>query len=293
MRHEKLGIVSLLLLFVVLAWAATGSVVNATRGLAVAVDPSPRASRAPASRVAATTAVQVPEAIEAALRLDRDARRRVQQGLQNEGFDPGPPDGLFGPRTREAIRRWQEAREVPPTGYLDRAGIELLLGASTVSGGSTLPVSQAAASSSPVVAERAASPTPAVIVPADVRASREREPGSAESPTATQAPVPAQLPPEIFVDRHLVRVERLLAAGNHREAHAVLQQVIALREEHALTLPDEFAFRYAQVAFGAGLTEDAISSLNEYLLETGRQGTLYREALELLDSARGGPPACR
>ena len=29
--------------------------------------------------------------------LDRSTRRLIQQGLRNEGFDPGTPDGLFGP----------------------------------------------------------------------------------------------------------------------------------------------------------------------------------------------------
>ena len=46
-------------------------------------------------------------------------RRLIQQELRNEGFNPGAPDGLFGPRTRAAVRRWQEAQGRPPTGYLD------------------------------------------------------------------------------------------------------------------------------------------------------------------------------
>ena len=33
---------------------------------------------------------------ETALALDRPSRRLIQQGLRNEGFDPGTPDGLFG-----------------------------------------------------------------------------------------------------------------------------------------------------------------------------------------------------
>ncbi len=49
------------------------------------------------------TQVQDPSAVEAALELDRPTRRLIQRGLRNEGFDPGPPDGLFGPLTRAAI----------------------------------------------------------------------------------------------------------------------------------------------------------------------------------------------
>ena len=45
--------------------------------------------------------------VEEGLGLDRAARRQIQQGLQAGGFDPGGADGLFGPRTRAAIRSWQ------------------------------------------------------------------------------------------------------------------------------------------------------------------------------------------
>ena len=69
--------------------------------------------------VTVVTAAQDPASVEAALGLDRPTRRVLQQGLRHEGFDPGVPDGLFGPRTRAAIRAWQAAREETRTGYLD------------------------------------------------------------------------------------------------------------------------------------------------------------------------------
>ena len=43
--------------------------------------------------------------VEAELGLDRTGRREIQQGLEASGFDPGGADGLFGPRTRSALRR--------------------------------------------------------------------------------------------------------------------------------------------------------------------------------------------
>ena len=64
-----------------------------------------------------------------------------------------------------------------------------------------------------------------------------------------------------------------------------MNEIVALQREHALTLPAEFHFKYAQVAFAAGLAETAVSSLNEYLLTAGRDGDFYRDALDLLDSA--------
>ena len=62
-----------------------------------------------------------PEAIEEALGLGQDERAAVQAGLRDSGFDPGPVDGVFGPRTREAIRSWQESRGLPASGWLDAA----------------------------------------------------------------------------------------------------------------------------------------------------------------------------
>ena len=58
--------------------------------------------------------------------LDRPTRRLIQQRLANEGFDPGTPDGQFGPRTRAAVRTWQAARGAAATGYLDDVQAELL-----------------------------------------------------------------------------------------------------------------------------------------------------------------------
>ena len=81
---------------------------------------------------AATAAARDPAAVEASLGLDRPARRLIQQGLRNEGFDPGAPDGLFGPRTRTAIQDWQQSRGAPLTGYLNGPGAELLRTASTL-----------------------------------------------------------------------------------------------------------------------------------------------------------------
>ena len=70
--------------------------------------------------------------VEEGLNLDRSARREIQQGLQAGGFDPGGADGLFGPRTRAAIRNWQSARGGRTTGYLDAAQVEALRGAARV-----------------------------------------------------------------------------------------------------------------------------------------------------------------
>ncbi len=67
------------------------------------------------------------EAAERSLGLKRAERRRIQAALLKSGFHPGSPDGLFGPRTREAITRWQSAKGAEATGYLDAEAARTLL----------------------------------------------------------------------------------------------------------------------------------------------------------------------
>ena len=93
--------------------------------------------------------------VEEGLNLNPAARRRIQQRLAAGGFDPGGADGLFGPRTRAAIRRWQSSRGVRSTGYLDGASAEALRTAD----GSVPAVAGVAPSTPPAVAApRAPSP---------------------------------------------------------------------------------------------------------------------------------------
>lgn len=42
------------------------------------------------------------------------------------GFDPGPPDGTLGPKTREALRRYQHTKGLPATGELDAPTLDAL-----------------------------------------------------------------------------------------------------------------------------------------------------------------------
>jgi peptidoglycan hydrolase-like protein with peptidoglycan-binding domain len=51
--------------------------------------------------------------------LPRERVRQVQKRLAVAGFDPGPADGVVGGRTRAALRAFQEARGLDPTGEPD------------------------------------------------------------------------------------------------------------------------------------------------------------------------------
>ena len=67
------------------------------------------------------------EETEAALGLERAERARLQFRLRALGFSPGPPDGVFGRRTREAIAQWQASQGGSASGYLNRTQAEEIL----------------------------------------------------------------------------------------------------------------------------------------------------------------------
>jgi hypothetical protein len=53
--------------------------------------------------------------------LPRERVRRMQERLAAEGFDPGPADGTMGARTQAALREFQRARGLDPTGEPNQA----------------------------------------------------------------------------------------------------------------------------------------------------------------------------
>jgi peptidoglycan hydrolase-like protein with peptidoglycan-binding domain len=54
-----------------------------------------------------------------AIDLSPDQIRQLQQALNENGFNAGEVDGVFGARTREALKRFQTQAGLPPTGELD------------------------------------------------------------------------------------------------------------------------------------------------------------------------------
>jgi peptidoglycan hydrolase-like protein with peptidoglycan-binding domain len=50
----------------------------------------------------------------------------AQAALQRLGYDPGPADGLVGPRTQEAVKAFQRDRGLPETGELTHELIQLM-----------------------------------------------------------------------------------------------------------------------------------------------------------------------
>jgi peptidoglycan hydrolase-like protein with peptidoglycan-binding domain len=48
------------------------------------------------------------------------AVKDLQEALKALGHDPGPVDGVFGTRTEDAVKAFQQAREIPVDGIVGR-----------------------------------------------------------------------------------------------------------------------------------------------------------------------------
>ena len=71
-----------------------------------------------AEQIRTLSQARAPELVEGSLGLERAEQRLIELGLASTGFDPGPPDGLFGEAMREALRSWQNSRGDDATGWL-------------------------------------------------------------------------------------------------------------------------------------------------------------------------------
>ena len=72
----------------------------------------------PPAPTTAAPAAALPTAMPAEAAMSAADRRQGQAALLRLGYDPGPEDGLFGPQTRAAIRRFQQSVGAEPTGII-------------------------------------------------------------------------------------------------------------------------------------------------------------------------------
>jgi peptidoglycan hydrolase-like protein with peptidoglycan-binding domain len=96
----------------------------AVTALGVGIAPSGSATAAPtstpaAARVAAVTVPAAPSALpRLALGAKGDAVKTLQKALTDKGYQPGPLDGKFGPRTRAAVLAFQRANKLTVDGWV-------------------------------------------------------------------------------------------------------------------------------------------------------------------------------
>jgi len=57
-----------------------------------------------------------------------DEVKSIQNVLNNLGYDAGPADGIMGPKTREAIKLYQQDHDLPVTGQLNSNSKKILIG---------------------------------------------------------------------------------------------------------------------------------------------------------------------
>lgn len=104
---------------------ATASQAPAPAAQAPAAESS-QAAKPPAPPPTAAPAPTMP----AENKMSAVNRRNVQEALHHRGYYHGPVDGIFGPRTRAAIRRFQNSIGAKSTGYLTALEATRLVSAS-------------------------------------------------------------------------------------------------------------------------------------------------------------------
>ena len=83
----------------------------------------------------------------------------MQQALKDKGFDPGPADGVMGPRTRAALRDFQKKEGLNPTGRWDHdTGAKLGVQMSATTPADTMTRTSPAPSASPSMPSTTATP---------------------------------------------------------------------------------------------------------------------------------------
>ncbi len=66
------------------------------------------------------------EKTEELVTLNQDEIRKMQKTLNEKGFDVGTPDGLMGPRTKEALIQFQRSEGLAATGKVDQKTMQAL-----------------------------------------------------------------------------------------------------------------------------------------------------------------------
>lgn len=110
-------------------YASTGYLTSAQAAELRTGTPAP--APAPAAPAPATPATGATAETEAALGLTATQKRIIQSRLNLLGHDTRGIDGAFGSGTRRAITAWQQAGNLPATGFLTRADADALMNAGT------------------------------------------------------------------------------------------------------------------------------------------------------------------
>ena len=95
----------------------------------------------------------------------------------------------------------------------------------------------------------------------------------------------AQLPPQVQLDRLLLRAEQRIEEQRYEEAIAALEEAGRLAHAEGLELPDRIWFRRASLALALERPADAVKFVTCYLRIADRGTDHYQDALELIEKA--------
>ena len=131
----KTALAAGVILAVAALWRSPSQVpVAESKGPAVPISASPAPAVAPEASPAAPAPPvnSPPQPAAAAPQIDENAPltpgevRDLQARLKALGFDPGDIDGIPGPQTAAAIRRFEASRSLTPAGGVDRRTLQRL-----------------------------------------------------------------------------------------------------------------------------------------------------------------------
>jgi len=82
--------------------------------------PQMEQSPSPSDRMKSDTMTSDPSKANRTWRMgNRGQVKAAQEALRQKGFDPGPTDGMMGPKTQAALKDFQRAERINETGRLD------------------------------------------------------------------------------------------------------------------------------------------------------------------------------
>jgi peptidoglycan hydrolase-like protein with peptidoglycan-binding domain len=128
---------------------------------------------------------------------DAETIKQVQQALKDKGHEPGPIDGIAGPRTQAALKDFQKAQGSEATGQLDDQTLSALgvsgagpsMGATTPPAGDTSAAGSAPTTTSSAPADTTGTaPSPTTSAPGEPAKSTEAPTGSPATNPAAPAP---------------------------------------------------------------------------------------------------------
>ena len=118
----------------------------------------------------------------------------AQETLRQKGHDPGPVDGLMGPRTIAAVKAFQKEHGLPPTGQLDALTLAKLGMRGIASDGVPRQESEVTQRPGPSETRTGAAPPPSAADPAQAHKTGANVGEGASYSRSTEKPAPDPRP---------------------------------------------------------------------------------------------------